>query len=65
MDLETTEDGAVRLSVPTLPQELDPIALCRAGAGLLAGENDKITRVELIVRSAVLRSTVANKPKGA
>jgi chromosomal replication initiator protein len=64
MDLETTEDGAVRLSVPT--RFLKSWIQSHYAERVLAcwqAENDKITRIELIVRSAVLRSTVANKPK--
>jgi chromosomal replication initiator protein len=64
MDLETTEDGAVRLSVPT--RFLKSWIQSHYAERVLAcwqAENDTITRVELIVRSAVLRSTVANKPK--
>ncbi len=64
MDLEAIDDGAVRLSVPT--RFLKSWIQSHYAERVLAcwqAENSKITRVELIVRSAVLRSTVANKPK--
>ena len=64
MDLEAIEDGTVRLSVPT--RFLKSWIQSHYAERVLAcwqAENDKISRVELIVRSAVLRSTVANKPK--
>jgi chromosomal replication initiator protein len=64
MDLEAIEDGAVRLSVPT--RFLKSWIQSHYAERVLAcwqADNDKITRVELIVRSAVLRSAVANKPK--
>ncbi len=63
MDLEAIEDGAVRLSVPT--RFLKSWIQSHYAERVLAcwqAVNDKITRVELIVRSAVLRSAVA-KPK--
>jgi chromosomal replication initiator protein len=64
MDLEGIEDGAVRLSVPT--RFLKSWIQSHYAERVLAcwqAVDDKITRAELIVRSAVLRSTVANKPK--
>jgi chromosomal replication initiator protein len=64
MDLEAIEDGAVRLSVPT--RFLKSWIQSHYAERVLAcwqADNDKITRVELIVRSAVLRSALANKPK--
>ncbi len=64
MDLEAIEDGAVRLSVPTrfLKSWIQSHYAERVLACWQAG-NDRITRVELIVRSAVLRSQVTSKPK--
>src|ERR1051326_5877459 len=64
MDLEAIEDSAVRLSVPT--RFLKSWIQSHYAERVLAcwqAVDDKITRAELIVRSAVLRSTVANKPK--
>ena len=60
MDLEAIEDGSVRLSVPT--RFLKSWIQSHYAERVLAcwqAENDKTTRVELIVRSAVLRSAVA------
>ncbi|HZQ13952.1 MAG TPA: chromosomal replication initiator protein DnaA [Pseudolabrys sp.] len=64
MDLEAIEDGGVRLSVPT--RFLKSWIQSHYAERVLAcwqAENGAITRVELIVRSAVLRSAVPNKPK--
>jgi len=64
MDLEAIEDGGVRLSVPT--RFLKSWIQSHYAERVLAcwqAENDKIIRVELIVRSAVLRSAVQTKPK--
>jgi len=64
MDLEAIEEGAVRLSVPT--RFLKSWIQSHYAERVLAcwqATNDKINRVELIVRSAVLRSAIANKPK--
>jgi len=63
MDLEAIDDGAVRLSVPT--RFLKSWIQSHYAERVLAcwqAENEKVTRVELIVRSAVLRSALA-KPK--
>jgi chromosomal replication initiator protein len=63
MDLEAIEDGSVRLSVPT--RFLKSWIQSHYAERVLAcwqAEDTNIVRVELIVRSAVLRSTVA-KPK--
>ena len=64
MDLEAIEDGAVRLSVPT--RFLKSWIQSHYAERVLAcwqAEDGKIGRIELIVRSAVLRSALANKPK--
>jgi len=63
MDLEAIEDGAVRLSVPT--RFLKSWIQSHYAERVLAcwqAEEAKVGRIELIVRSAVLRSAVA-KPK--
>jgi chromosomal replication initiator protein len=64
MDLEAIEDGAVRLSVPT--RFLKSWIQSHYAERVLAcwqAEDAKVGRVELIVRSAVLRSVVAPKLK--
>ena len=63
MDLEAIEDGTVRLSVPTrfLKSWIQSHYAERVLACWQAQET-KVSRIELIVRSAVLRSAVA-KPK--
>jgi chromosomal replication initiator protein len=63
MDLEGTEDGTVRMSVPTrfLKSWIQSHYAERV-LNCWHAEDEKITRVELTVRSAVLRSNVA-KPK--
>ena len=63
MDLEAIEDGTVRLSVPT--RFLKSWIQSHYAERVLAcwqAENAKVVRIELIVRSAVLRSAIA-KPK--
>jgi chromosomal replication initiator protein len=63
MDLEAIEDGTVRLSVPT--RFLKSWIQSHYAERVLAcwqAQDGKVGRVELIVRSAVLRSAVA-KPK--
>ena len=63
MDLEAIEDGTVRLSVPT--RFLKSWIQSHYAERVLAcwqAHDGKVTRIELIVRSAVLRSAVA-KPK--
>lgn len=63
MDLEAIEDGTVRLSVPT--RFLKSWIQSHYAERVLAcwqAEETQVGRIELIVRSAVLRSTVA-KPK--
>ncbi|HMF26383.1 MAG TPA: chromosomal replication initiator protein DnaA [Pseudolabrys sp.] len=64
MDLETIEDGAVRMSVPTrfLKSWIQSHYAERVLACWQAQEG-KVTRVELIVRSAVLKSAVLSKAK--
>ena len=62
MDLEAIEDGAVRLSVPT--RFLKSWIQSHYAERVLAcwqAEDAKVGRVELIVRSAVLKSTVPPK----
>ena len=64
MDLEAIEEGTVRLSVPT--RFLKSWIQSHYAERVLAcwqAEQAQVGRIELIVRSAVLRSTVANKPK--
>jgi chromosomal replication initiator protein len=63
MDLEANEDGTVRLSVPT--RFLKSWIQSHYAERVLAcwqAENAKVVRIELIVRSAVLRTAVV-KPK--
>jgi chromosomal replication initiator protein len=63
MDLEANDEGTVRLSVPT--RFLKSWIQSHYAERVLAcwqAENAKVVRVELIVRSAVLRTTIA-KPK--
>src|SRR5262249_44319626 len=64
MDLEAIEDGAVRLSVPTrfLKSWIQSHYAERVLACWQAQEGS-VTRVELIVRSAVLKSAMMPKPK--
>jgi len=65
MDLEAIDDGGVRLSVPT--RFLKSWIQTHYAERVLTcwhNENSKVNRVEVIVRSAVLR-TVAAKPKPA
>jgi chromosomal replication initiator protein len=64
MDLEAIEDGAVRLSVPTrfLKSWIQSHYAERVLACWQAQEG-KVTRVELTVRSAVLKSAVLPKAK--
>ena len=64
MDLEAIEDGTVRLSVPT--RFLKSWIQSHYAERVLAcwqAEDAKVGRIELIVRSAVLRSAVAPKLK--
>src|SRR5579885_535943 len=66
MELEAIEDGSVRLSVPT--RFLKSWIQSHYAEKLLACwqvQEGKVSRVELIVRSAVLRSAVPAKPKDA
>ena len=63
MDLEAIEDGTVRLSVPT--RFLKSWIQSHYGEKVLTcwqAEQTQIVRIELIVRSAILRSAIA-KPK--
>jgi chromosomal replication initiator protein len=64
MDLEAIEQGTVRLSVPTrfLKSWIQSHYAERVLACWQAQEN-QVSRIELIVRSAVLRSAVAIKPR--
>src|SRR5690349_24513633 len=64
MDLEAIEEGAVRLSVPTrfLKSWIQSHYAERVLACWQAQENT-VTRVELIVRSAVLKSAMLPKDK--
>jgi chromosomal replication initiator protein len=64
MDLEALEQGTVRLSVPTrfLKSWIQSHYAERVLACWQAQET-QVCRVELIVRSAVLRTTVAAKPR--
>ena len=64
MDLEAIEEGAVRLSVPTrfLKSWIQSHYAERVLACWQAQDN-KVTRVELIVRSAVLKSAMLPKIK--
>src|SRR5512140_3019033 len=62
MDLEAIEDGTVRLSVPT--RFLKSWIQSHYAERVLAcwqAEDTKVGRIELIVRSAVLKSTVPPK----
>ncbi len=64
MDLEANEDGTVRLSVPT--RFLKSWIQSHYAERVLAcwqAEDTKVGRIELIVRSPVLRSAVPVKPK--
>ncbi len=64
MDLEAIEEGTVRLSVPT--RFLKSWIQNHYAERVLAcwqAEDNKIGRIELTVRSAVLKSTVAPKPR--
>ncbi len=67
MDLEAIDDGTVRLSVPT--RFLKSWIQSHYAERVLAcwqAENAKVVRIELIVRSAVLRTTIAKaKPEFA
>ena len=63
MDLEAVENETVTaFGADAISQELDPVALQRSRAALLAGRRRQVQRIELTVRSAVLRSNTA-KPK--
>ncbi|MGC1750333.1 MAG: DnaA N-terminal domain-containing protein, partial [Pseudolabrys sp.] len=64
MDLEAIEEGAVRLSVPT--RFLKSWIQSHYAERVLAcwqAQDGKVTRVELIVRSAVLKSAMLPKVK--
>ena len=64
MDLESQDDGAVRLSVPT--RFLKSWIQSHYAERVLTcwqAEQTEVTRVELIVRSAVLKTNVQVKPK--
>ena len=64
MDLEAIEDDAVRLSVPT--RFLKSWIQSHYAERVLAcwqAEDAKVGRIELIVRSAVIKTTVQPKPK--
>ncbi len=64
MDLEANEDGTVRLSVPT--RFLKSWIQSHYAERVLAcwqAEDAKVGRIELIVRSAVLKSAILPKPK--
>jgi chromosomal replication initiator protein len=64
MDLEANEEGTVRLSVPT--RFLKSWIQSHYAERVLAcwqAEDAKVGRIELIVRSAVLKSTIVPKPK--
>ncbi len=64
MDLESIDEGAVRLSVPT--RFLKSWIQSHYAERVLAcwqAEQDNVGRVELIVRSAVIKTTVQPKPK--
>ena len=64
MDLEQNSDGVVRLSVPT--RFLKSWIQSHYAERVLAcwqAEQEQVGRVELIVRSAVLKTTVQPKPK--
>ena len=64
MDLEAIEEGSVRLSVPT--RFLKSWIQSHYAERVLAcwqAQEEKVTRVELIVRSAVLKSAMLPKAK--
>ncbi|MDO8874650.1 MAG: chromosomal replication initiator protein DnaA [Pseudolabrys sp.] len=64
MDLEQLSDGVVRLSVPT--RFLKSWIQSHYAERVLAcwqAEQDQVGRIELIVRSAVLKTTMQPKPK--
>jgi chromosomal replication initiator protein len=64
MDLESLDEGAVRLSVPT--RFLKSWIQSHYAERVLAcwqAEQNAVGRIELIVRSAVLKTTVQPKPK--
>ena len=64
MDLEQNAEGVVRLSVPT--RFLKSWIQSHYAERVLAcwqAEQDQVGRIELIVRSAVLKTTVQPKPK--
>ena len=64
MDLESLADGVVRLSVPT--RFLKSWIQSHYAERVLAcwqSEQEQVGRIELIVRSAVLKTTVQPKPK--
>ncbi len=64
MDLESLNEGAVRLSVPT--RFLKSWIQSHYAERVLAcwqQEQEEVSRIELIVRSAVLKTTVQPKPK--
>jgi hypothetical protein len=64
MDLEAIEEGGVRLSVPT--RFLKSWIQSHYAERVLAcwqAHDTNISRIELIVRSAVLRNAVAQKPR--
>src|SRR5712691_224346 len=64
MDLEANDEGTVRLSVPT--RFLKSWIQSHYAERVLAcwqAEDAKVGRIELIVRSAVLKSTIAPKLK--
>src|SRR5690348_11242178 len=66
MDLEALEEGAVRLSVPT--RFLKNWIQSHYAERVLAcwqAHDSKIARIELIVRSAVLRQAISPKPREA
>ena len=65
MDLEAIEEGTVRMSVPT--RFLKSWIQSHYAERVLAcwqAEDDTVGRIELIVRSAVLKSTVAKAESG-
>src|SRR3990167_3922949 len=66
MDLEAIEDGTVRLSVPTrfLKSWIQSHYADRV-LGCWQAEDQKVGHIEIIVRSAILRSTIMPKPETA
>jgi|SRR3989338_893327 len=66
MDLEAIEDGTVRLSVPTrfLKSWIQSHYAERV-LGCWQAEDQKVGHIEIIVRSAILRSTIMPKPETA